>query len=262
MLSISRQTEIQLWDRVTPLKRILTTAVLMGLVATEAWSQAPPIGSLTVNTTPPGAAVMLEGEAEVAGISPVTFVYPLIGEYHLTITKHGYENYRTRLVLDPSNPLQLDIDLSPRTAVKAAARSVFVPGWGQFYTEQKTKGFAFGLFFAGAVLAFLNVDEDFKSKEDVYRQRLADYDAALTAGGSYDLLSVRHRALLAAQEEAYDAENDRRVAVGAVIGIWGLNLLDALLFTPEQRATFSIKGLSVAPSANDAGFGLTLTKAF
>ncbi len=38
------------------------------------------------------------------------------------------------------------------------------------------------------------------------------------------------------QQDAYDAENVRRVTIGAVAGVWALNLLDILLFFPTAKA--------------------------
>jgi hypothetical protein len=244
------------------LKRILVTALVVILGLGPAYAQNSVSASLTVNSTPPGAEFTLDGDATLSGITPAALTYPLIGEYSLTVTRHGYEKYRTRLVLDPSKPLQVDVDLSPRTGSKAALRSFFLPGWGQFYTEQKTKGFVFSLLFTGALLFYSSEHDDFKSKEDDYLRQLDEYDEALAQGSSYDELTHLHQRLITAQEDAYDAESDRRVAAGAVIGVWGLSVLDALLFSPSDPGTFSVKGVDIAPSAGADGVGLTLTKAF
>jgi hypothetical protein len=225
-------------------------------------AQSVTSGSLTVTSSPSGAEAVLEGEADVSGVTPVAFTYALIGEYRLVIRKHGFEEYKTRLVLNPAQPQQINVDLSPKTGTKAALRSVVVPGWGQYYGDQKTKSFMFGVLFSGALLYFIGAEDDFQGKQDEYLRRLDEYDRALDAGGTFADLSSRHRQMVAAQQEAYDAENDRRVAIAAVAVIWGLNVLDALLFTPDQRATFSVKGLTVTPTAGSNGVALTLTKAF
>jgi len=219
-------------------------------------------GNLTVRTSPPGAELVLDGETSISAVTPAVFRYPLIGEYRLTVKKHGFEQYETRLVLDPSQPTQLDIELTPRTGLRAAIRSIVLPGWGQYYGERKTKGFAFGVLFLGAATALLVTHDDFESKEDDYLARLADYDRAAASGSTYAELQRLHGLMADAQEEAYDAENARRVAAGLTVGIWALNVVDALLFTPRDRATYSVKGISIEPSANSGTVGLTLTKAF
>jgi hypothetical protein len=47
-----------------------------------------------------------------------------------------------------------------------------------------------------------------------------------------------------------------------VAGVWGLNILDALLFTPRENAIFSVKGISVAPSTGADYAGITLSSRF
>ncbi len=244
------------------MKRILITTFILSLGLALASAPANAAESLTVQSNPPGAEFTLDGDASLSGVTPATLNFPLIGEYRLTVTRHGYEKYQTRLVLDPSKPLQVDVDLSPRTGSKAAIRSLFLPGWGQFYTEEKTKGFAFSLLFTGALLAYSSANDDFETKEDDYSRRRDEYDNALARGSSLDDISRRYQLLVAAQDDAYEAESDRRIAIGAVIGVWGLSVLDALLFSPSDRGTFSVKGVEVAPSAGASGLGLTLTKAF
>jgi len=244
------------------LKRILITVAGFILLPLFAHAQADESVGLTVVTTPPGAEVVVQGEAKVAGLSPVTFDYSLAGEYSLIVKKFGYEDYHTHLILNPAQPQQISVELSPKTGVKAAMRSMIVPGWGQRYVDRKTKGFIFSLLFVGAGLVYLDRENEFQDLEDAYLARLEDYDAALGRGASIDELRHYHSSLVSAQQDAYDAEDDRRIAVGVVAGIWGLNVLDALLFTPKERAGFSIKGIALAPSVSAQGVRLALTRAF
>ena len=219
-------------------------------------------GSLTVVTSPPGGEVTLEGEANLSGVSPITFSYLLIGEYRLTVRKYGYESYSTILIIDPAQPQQINIKLSPKTAAKAALRSLFIPGWGQKYSGQKTKSFMFGALFFGSAINLYVTHDDYVDKRDEYSRRFGEYNEALAGGGNITDLNTRYAAMVDAQQVAYDAESDRRLATAITVGIWGLNLIDALFFTPSERATFSVKGLTIAPSANPSGAGVTLTMAF
>jgi hypothetical protein len=244
------------------LKRILITVAGFLFFSTAAFAQASAVEGLTVVTTPPGAEVALKGEASVSGLSPVTFSYSLTGEYSLIVKKYGYENYKTRLVLDPVHPQQISVELSPKTGFKAALRSMIIPGWGQMYEARKSRGYMFGVLFVGAGLVLIDNQNKFQDREDAYLARLAEYDGAVRSGASIDELTGYHAALVDAQRKAYDAEDNRRVAAGVVAGIWGLNVLDAILFAPRERATFSIKGIAVAPSVDAQGVSLTLSRAF
>jgi hypothetical protein len=235
-------------------------AVLVAL-ATVVGAQTSPPGNLTVRSNPPGADVRVDGEASAAGITPVTFNYPLIGPYDLRISKYGYETYKTRMALDPAKEMVVDIRLSPKTRFKAAARSVFIPGWGQRYAEQKTKGFFLHLLAAGSVTAFLITDHDFNTKFDRFDVLRAEYDSA-KATESNEKMQIRYNLLYDAQKRAYDAENARRISIGSLIAVWGLGVLDALLFTPEERASFSVKGIAFEPQAGPGVVGLRLSKSF
>ena len=244
------------------MKRILITVAGFWLIPALVPAQPGTTGGVTITSAPPGAEVMLEGEARVSGLSPITFSYLLVGEYSLTVKKHGYEDYKTCLILDPARSQQVHVELSPKTGAKAALRSGLIPGWGQRYGERKTTGFLASVLFVGAGLTFLDAESTFQDREDDYSACLESYDAAVRRGTSIDELIRLHTALVDAQQEAYDAENNRRLTAGIVVGIWGLNVLDALLFTPNERATFSIKGIAIAPSADGQGVRLTLSKAF
>lgn len=243
------------------LKRILTICCLSLIAATAAYGQNEAGGNITVISNPPGAEVTLEGDLTVSGITPATFNQTLIGDYRLKISRYGYENYRTKLMIDPSKPLQFDVTLSRKTKFKAAIRSMVIPGWGQRYGNQKVKGYFFSLLALGSVTGFVIANDDFRSKRDLYDDRLAEYDD-LAESGTYEQLAAFKPKLDAAQEDAYDAETLRRIAIGAVIGAWSISVLDAIFFFPEEKGTFSVKGLSITPEAGTDGVNLTLSTKF
>jgi hypothetical protein len=240
----------------------LTTLVLALLCAAAIRAQETTAGGLTVRTSPDGAEVTLKGDAVVTGITPTTFHQLLIGTYTVTVKRHGYEKYKSKVVLDPSQQSNLDIKLSPKTRVKAAARSLFIPGWGQYYGEQKGKGLLFTLLAATSVGAFLIADHDFQNKNDLFKAQVNSYDSSVAAGASYADLQRSQSALAGAQKKAYDSENIRRGTLGAIIGVWSLSFLDALLFFPEDHGSFTVKGVSIAPSTQPGTLGLTLSRRF
>lgn len=219
-------------------------------------------GALTVVTSPPGAEVELEGEAGLVGVSPVTFGYLLVGEYRMTVSKLGYESYSTTLILDPSQPQQVNVKLTPKTTAKAVLRSFFIPGWGQKYAGRKTKSWFFGTLFIGSSIWLYIEYDDLDSKRDVYQARLERYDQAVDEGADISELNRRYLAMVVAQDRAHDASKDRDLAAAVTIGIWGLNVIDALLFSPAEQTTFSVKGLSVSPSVDQSSAGIKLSLAF
>ncbi len=243
------------------LKRTLAAGFFCFILHVSAAAQSEAAKGLVVRSYPEGAQVTLTGEVTVSGITPATFEHTLVGDYKLELRKYGYERYRTRVTLDPTKMTEMSVRLSPKTRYKAAGRSVIIPGWGQRYTDQKTKGFLFTALAVGSVAAYLIADREFDDKREVLDDRLRQYDRAYQSG-TYDEVVRLYDELDAAQGEAYDAENIRRITMGAVIGVWCLNLLDALFFFPEERTTFSVKGLAVGSAAQPGEVGLSISMGF
>jgi hypothetical protein len=200
-------------------------------------------GGLTVQSDPPGAEVILKGELTVSGITPVVFSQGLQGPYRVDVRKSGYETYSTMVYLRRENPASLSVSLSEKTRLKALARSFLIPGWGQKYAEQELKGACLFLLTAGAVGAYLIADHDFDDKNDEYNQTLRLYNQAST----YDERQRLYSALAEDRKEAYDAENIRRVTIGATVAAWGLNMLDLFFFFPRESHGLSTGSLSVQP---------------
>ncbi|RKX20964.1 MAG: hypothetical protein DRP35_05225, partial [Candidatus Zixiibacteriota bacterium] len=104
-------------------------------------------------------------------------------------------------------------------------------------------------------------DKDFDDKYDYYQQKLNEYDSVKVFGDINDLRIVKTK-LDEAQNDAYDSENIRRVSIGVVAGLYGLNILDVLFFSPIEKQTVAIKGFSLMPSSYKDGVKLTLSKKF
>ncbi|MFZ5981831.1 MAG: DUF5683 domain-containing protein [Candidatus Zixiibacteriota bacterium] len=244
------------------LKRILTAFLFLVISPVLLSAQTNPQGGFLVESTPAGAEIILRGEVVVTGVTPTIFSQPLFGEYQVEINKFGYENYSSRVVLDPTKPLTLTVKLTPKTRYKAAVRSMLIPGWGQIYGEQKTKGFLLNVLAIGSVAAYLISDHNYNNAYDDYQASLRTYDSTVANGGSYADIRSRYLKLTENREDAYDAETRRRISIGAVIGVWGINLLDALFFFPQEKGTFSVKGLTVKPSTDFSTVGIQLSMSF
>ncbi len=244
------------------LKRTLAICLLVACLPALSYAQTSDEGTgVAVTSNPPGAEVTLDGEATVTGVSPVHFMQPLIGDYTLKVRRRGWETYTTHLTLDPTKQLNVNVNLSPRTRFKAAARSFFIPGWGQKYSGQTGKAIVMVTLAVGTGTAYFIADHRFDSRYDTYNARLHEYDS-LAANGTQPELEAAWDRLVSAQDKAYDAENTRRATIGAMIGAWAINMLDVLFFFPEERGTFSIKGLAIEPNASMDQVGVTLSTNF
>jgi hypothetical protein len=244
------------------LKRTLTRLAILLLLPAVVMAQGAAEKGLVVRSDPQGALVELKGEATVTGITPTIFQYPFVGDYDLVIKQRGYEIYRTKVFLDPARRIELDITLTPKTRFKAAVRSMVFPGWGQRYSDRKGKGLAFLLLSVGASAAYLVADHNFNIKYDRYDQRLNEYDRAVAQGARHDDLVVLSSLLNDAQKDAFDMEDVRRFTIGAAAAVWGLNVLDALLSSPQRGGIVTVNDLTVTPTTDGLTFGLALSHNF
>jgi len=242
-------------------KKSIAVALALLLIPACITAQSGMTGDLTVRSDPQGAFVRLKGGAIVSGVTPARFRHLLIGDYDLTLKKDGYETYKTTIELDPSKQMEMDIRLAPKTRFKTAVRSLFIPGWGQRYADKKMKGFAFTSLTIFAGIGYLFADDEWDYRYDEFARLRDEFDSLSVAGNVEELRRV-YPDLVVAQEKAHDAETVRRVVIGIGVGVWALNVIDALFFFPEQRGTFTVKGLSLTPSADTENVALKLSMDF
>jgi hypothetical protein len=211
------------------LYNILKVFLVLSLISSVAFAQSDN-GNLTVTSSPPGTTVMLSGEYQVAGVTPVTFSQKLFGVYKLTAQRGGYEKYETTLVLVGDEPRTVDFSMTPKTRFKAAFRSLVIPGWGQMYSGQKLRGAVYTFGAAASLVTLAIVDRNFRDKRDDFNSANAAYEQAR---------SIEEKARLKpgvenAQQRAYDAETTRNIAFGVAAVVWALNVIDAAAFFPES----------------------------
>lgn len=241
------------------LKGILTLILLSLLnIAVVGQEEQPQI---SVRSNPPGATVTIDGEAFLTGVTPAAFHQVLIGDYLLKVSRSGFETHSSRVFLSPHRPTVIEVDLVRKTRYKAAARSIFIPGWGQRYSEKNGRGMLLTGLAIAAVGYYYVADNDFEDKNDVFIDWLNEYDARAASGSIADLAWLQPR-LDKAQRQAWEAENKRRIAIGMVVAVWGWSVLDALFLFPETGAEVSVMGLSLAPSAGVGEVGLKLSRSF
>jgi hypothetical protein len=132
----------------------------------------------------------------------------------------------------------VDLDLAAHTPVNAAARSAVLPGWGQYFNGQATKGYIVASgFVLTAVTAYL-----------FYDKANATYD-------DYEKLGVRNSSLYSDYETQ---SNQAMVASFFAAGIWVYGIVDAYVIgnrTQINPYARNDEGLRIA-SAGPAGIGL------
>ncbi len=211
-------------------------------------SLAPPAraqgaaGSLTLLSRPAGASFRLAGEQALSGRTPLVLERGLVGRYEVTSTEPGYERWRRVITLDGVSADTLWMTLHPKSGAMAAARSLLVPGWGQFYGEHPARGVLFLTAATAAGVGLALTALRYQDKLDAYRDADARYQAASTVTEVAAAFEARRRA----SDDAEDAYQLRQIGVGVTGGIWGLAMLDAMLHVGRARGPVSL-GVMVHP---------------
>lgn len=213
---------------------------------------------LTVTSDPPGTSVSLEGELRISGITPTIFDQSLMGEYKLKAEREGYESYETRIFLTGGQPYAVDFRLSPKTRFKAFMRSVIIPGWGQYYAGEKTRGVFMGISALATGITALALQLDYANKKDDYNEILSEY---------YNERSIEAReamvpAVDAIRKRAYDAETARNISLGIFAAVYAYNLIDAVLFFPDKTYKSYAPKLSLDTGEDFSKIGLALNFRF
>lgn len=200
------------------------------------WAQ-PPTGttssgstpSLIVISDPPGATVILDGPMQLIGQTPWTLTRNISGLYQVTVRRPGYESWNGEVVVGAGNTLS--VKLTKRSRTRAVLRSLFVPGWGQAYAGEPTKG---KLFFGVEVLALSGL----VWTNELYQDDVDDFDEAArryrNATHLEDLPDLRS-ALDRAGREADRSYDRRRILTTAAVGVYALSILDALVLAPTSN---------------------------
>jgi hypothetical protein len=213
---------------------------------------------LEVNSDPPGTTISLDGEFKLAGVTPTVFSQPLTGKYELKATREGYETYKTNLYLTGGTPLKVNIKLAPKTRFKAFIRSLVIPGWGQFYADEKTRGVLFSMATLASGVVTLIAEEDFRDKRDAYDEVMERFNEER----SIERKKAMEQEVNSAREKAYDAETFRNVSLGVLVGVWAYNVLDAMIFFPNKKYESYVPRVSIDTDDSFSKVGLTLKFSF
>ena len=233
------------------------TFILLLLVSAPLLAQEVNSG-LVINSNPPGASVLLDGALSIDGLTPMRFPSELQGKYKLTLKQFGYETYRKTLFLQPDKPMELNLDLKPKTKFKATLRSIIIPGWGQMYGGQTTKGVMLTMLAIGATGFYFIADNKYNNRLDDYQSIQTAYNTAATDSEKIQIYSL----LATAKKNAYDAEGRRQIAIGTVAAVWGLGLIDILFFFPRERGNTAVNSLTIKPDTENGGAQLVLSHRF
>ncbi len=242
--------------------KVLGLLLLTVMLMTGANSEAQETGTI-ISSNPPGAAITLDGEYQLTATTPVRLPDNINGRFKLSAMLSGYESWSGEVMLLPGQQNRFSFSLSPKTRFKAMLRSMFIPGWGQYYSDDRSRALVINIATVGMGVGAILAENDFRRKRDDYNQSKLD----LANATSYEDVSRLRDLVVEKNRDAYDAESLRNTFVYATAAVWAYNVLDALIFFPNHKLDFHqesipIKGAEIKPDISFDQVGLKLTASF
>ena len=168
----------------------------------------------------------------MAGRTPYTITHFLNGAYRIRATKTGYENWSSEYSFNGRGNDKLTIKLKPKTRAKAIMRSAVLPGWGQVYADQRTKGLLISLLQFSAIGFLIYQDSRYTEALNEYRAALNSFQAQQNTQDGLDDLIAQVKASQADLDDAHTRRKRWLIITGS---IYLYNLLDAALFFPAYH---------------------------
>jgi len=191
-------------------------------------------GRLSVNGSPVGADIRIG--ARLAGELPLEN-YELDGRsYMIQVTAKGYETTTKMVNIAPNQRKDVSVQLTRKSNGKAFVWSLFVPGLGQHYLEKKSRAVIFPLLEVGAIAGAMIFNNQYNNSIQDYDMLKSNYSTAVdqTEINSY------YNQMTSKYDDIESAEKMRNIFIGAAVGVWVWNVLDAALFGPATEPETSM----------------------
>jgi hypothetical protein len=217
-------------------RRIATTAALAfasisgpALAQDVAVEEGP---ALEFRANVPWARVVLEGDPSVAGVSPLRVPGPLAGNLWLYVAGPGLEEQRgkVRVVLDENG--SHIASYGPLPFRQTVTRAVLYPGFAQMQAQERTKGLTMAAAATAGLALSLWAHDDYRGALD--RRESGEADVAAAPDST---LPAAREALRGDRAEEGHLRDRRDLLLGATAAVWGVSLIDAMVFRPRFDVT-------------------------
>ena len=209
----------------------LICLIIYLIFGVTAWGQSSNKShNVRITSNPPGAMVYIEGS--MVGITPCELKFDMIGEYRVRAYKKGYENWTSNVFFSDRNNSPLNIKLSSKTRLMAAIRSIIVPGWGQRYCDNKTKGIIIELVQTGSIISSIVYEVKYRNAVETYNDALKNYNIHKNNFQKHDIYRSIVEDKYSNINSFYKTRNIFLLTAGAV---WLYNILDAIFMFPTYH---------------------------
>jgi len=167
------------------------------------------------------------------------------GTYSISASASKHYNYYQNVDLYSDIPCKITLELGIPSRKSAELRSIFIPGWGQYFSFQPIKGAVFFMSSALSIGWQCSSYNKYNKELDRYDEYVSLYNSAMTIN---DLDKYRNLC-----NESKNLLDDFRtqffVATSITIATYVYNLIDIYFFFPSHRYQQNI-GLDYNPRGN------------
>ena len=200
---------------------------------------------------PSGMTIRLEGTVDLNGVTPFVLTDIPSSRYTVRIAEPGFEPDGSGVTILPDSKDRYYYIGKRKSRLKAVARSIVFPGWGQSYANKDVRstillpaGFLSILNLAGAAGYYAYTHHEYEDAIDSYMNAKAGSQDDKTA------LKDAREDMDDWYEKNDDAWDYMRIAGFVYAGVWGISLLDAVLDFPafdlshldfaQEKLSFSV----------------------
>lgn len=188
----------------------------------------PEFGTVFVEAAPTAQGWVILDDGPTGEATPVRLEFVPPGSHTITAARCGQDGSTKSISVRVGEETQVLLDLAPKTPARAALRAVVLPGWGQHYKGQRTKGYLLQLGALGAasaaVVGFVqreNAVDDFRAAQEQYGRAVVQAD-----------IDHWFSEMDAKLKDADSGESLRNVGYAALATVWVLGIVDAALGFP------------------------------
>lgn len=186
---------------------------------------------LSITGKPSGAVCTLNNKK--IGIVPLNNITLIPGAYTLIVKSPGYENAKYSIKLSPFEKKTLNVILATKSSSNATYWSLVIPGLGQILQGRKL-GWLYMIGFAGGGAYY-------SQQLNAHNDNIDDYDRLVKIYKS-NHTAINQEAAKSAYDKAENSYKRSNIIAYGIVGIYAVNLLDALLFThPKPGAVTGIQ---------------------
>ena len=213
---------------------------------------------INIKSNPPGAIVYIEGS--MVGIAPCKLSFDLFGKYRIRAFKKGYNNWKRTINFGEKNNDTVNIMLSPKTRFKAAARSLIFPGWGQTYSDKKTKGKIIKILIATSIFSTVYFEVNYQEAVNDHNDALKDYNDNKMNFEAKNIYWVTVEENYNNVNSSYKTRNILLLTTGA---IWLYSIFDAIFTFPNYYEQILMKKpLNLSFQNFDNNYQIMISKTF